>query len=57
MQQMNNLKLYGMIVNLKNRLELADERGQYYSPKQIALAIEKVNELNAVLDRRAGKDK
>ena len=57
MQQMNNLKLYGMIVNLKDRLELADERGQYYSPKQIALAIEKVNELNAVLDRRAGKDK
>ena len=37
---MNNIKLYGMIVNLKNRLEIADERGQYYSPKQIDSAIE-----------------
>lgn len=52
---MNNLRLYGMIINLKNRLEIADERGLNYSAKQIAEAIAKVNELNALLDRRQAK--
>lgn len=50
---MNNLRLYGMIINLKNRLELSDERGVVYTAKQIAMAVAKVNELNEVLDRRS----
>lgn len=40
---MNNLKLYGMIVNLKNRLEIEDADGLEYSAKQIAEAISKIN--------------
>lgn len=50
---MNNLKLYGMVINLKNRLEVEDEKGLSYSNRQIFEAVKKVNELNEILDRRA----
>lgn len=50
---MTNLKLYSKIINLRNRLELDDERGKDYTVKQIESAIELINQVNAVLDRRA----
>lgn len=49
-----NLKFYGMIINLKNRIEINDEQGKEYSSKQIALAVSKLNEINELLDRRKG---
>lgn len=49
---MNNLRLYSLILNLKNRLENEDSIGLDYSAKQISQAIGKINEINALLDRR-----
>ena len=52
---MNNLKLYGIIINLKNRLEIEDSKGLNYSASQISKAIAKINEVNEILNRRAVK--
>ena len=50
-----SIKLYGMIISLKNRLELNSESGNDYSAKQIQDAIYKINQLNGILDRRGKK--
>lgn len=51
-QPITNLRLYGLINALRNRLEIESEQGKVYSAKQIAEAIRKVNEVNEILDRR-----
>jgi len=48
----NDIRVYGMLVNLKNRLELDAEHGKTYSKAQLSEAMRLINEINAILDRR-----
>lgn len=49
---MTDIRLYGKIVSLKNRLELNAEQGRDFTAKQIAEAVMLVDQINTVLDRR-----
>jgi hypothetical protein len=50
---MTDLRLYGKVISLKNRLEINAEQGKEYTRAQIVKAIELMNQVNAVLDRRS----
>ena len=49
---MTDIRLYGKIVSLKNRLELNAEQGRDFTNKQIADAVLLIDQINEVLDRR-----
>ena len=48
-----NIKLYKLVCDLRDRIELADEKGVRHSDNAITEAVKKINEVNTILDRRA----
>ena len=51
----NDLRVYGLVVALKDRLEINAEREISYSKSQLVDAVSLINQLNEVLDRRQSK--
>lgn len=48
----NDVRLYGLIIALKNRIEINADKGHEYSKAQLNEAVRLINEINACLDRR-----
>lgn len=51
----NDVRLYGLVVSLKNRIEINADKGHEYSKAQLTKAVELINEINELLDRRTSK--
>lgn len=51
----NDIRLYGLVIALKNRIELNADKGHEYTKVQLEDAVSLINQLNSVLDRRKKK--